>query len=529
MKKTRFLLHILILLLLIACSKSDNDAAEVLPQVMLPTIKTLEANDITENSATLGGNISDDGGSPITERGVCWATTNSPTIKNNFNQNGTGKGSFTTLLKELNENTWYYVRAYATNEKGIIYGDEISFTTLEKPPLVYEGNVTLNSQEMIDEFALNNFSEITGDLTIGYNVNQPELELINNLDKLSHLTTIGGSLFIYGTANLTSSEGLANISWIGGNIEIIGTNMPSITFLENIKEYNGSLTLRRLGSLRSLAGLENCTKINGDLIIDYNPDLIEIDALTNITSVIGRVSIEYNPSLSNLNGLSSLKDVNRFLSIYKNDVLTDISGLHSLETVKWMLSIEHCPLLTNINGLNNLFQVQGIEINDNDALSNLDGLEHVLSVNGITESLAITNNSSLIDINVLALNTEVIKSIQINRNDNLTDLSGLKNLKSIEQLAIEGNNSLTEITGLNNLQSVTQALSISNNDNLISISGFEAISSFEGRLTIWYNRKLSDLCGLTPIFQNGLQEDKYGVDGNAYNPSYQDFFDGKCN
>ncbi|MBR7167647.1 MAG: hypothetical protein IKD33_02420, partial [Bacteroidales bacterium] len=85
---------------------------------------------ITTTSAVCGGTVILDYGYTITERGVCWSTTPSPTIADNHTSDGTGTGTFTSALSGLTDSTTYYFRAYATNEKGTGYGQEYSFRTL---------------------------------------------------------------------------------------------------------------------------------------------------------------------------------------------------------------------------------------------------------------------------------------------------------------------------------------------------------------------------------------------------------------
>ena len=94
-----------------------------------PTLTTVEVTDITLNSAVSGGAITSDGGEEVLEKGVCWSTTQSPTISDTKTMNGTGSGSFTSNLVGLAEGTPYYVRAYATNSVGTGYGNELTFTT----------------------------------------------------------------------------------------------------------------------------------------------------------------------------------------------------------------------------------------------------------------------------------------------------------------------------------------------------------------------------------------------------------------
>ena len=95
-----------------------------------PTVTTTAASSVSSNTATTGGNVTNDGGATVTERGVCYATTQNPTIANSIFTSGTGTGSFTSNLSGLSENTTYYVRAYATNSVGTSYGSQISFTTI---------------------------------------------------------------------------------------------------------------------------------------------------------------------------------------------------------------------------------------------------------------------------------------------------------------------------------------------------------------------------------------------------------------
>lgn len=106
-----------------------------------PTVTTNSVSNITFESATCGGNVTDDGGANVTARGVCWSTSQNPTISDNKTTDGSGTGSFTSNLINLNENTTYYVRAYATNEKGTSYGEQKSFTTLDP---------TINGYEYVD-------------------------------------------------------------------------------------------------------------------------------------------------------------------------------------------------------------------------------------------------------------------------------------------------------------------------------------------------------------------------------------------
>ena len=106
----------------------------------LPTLTTVSASNVTNNSAVSGGNITSDGGSTVTQRGVCWSTNQNPTITDNITTNGSGSGSFTSSITSLITNTTYYVRSYATNGLGTAYGNQINFTTTMPTALLVGSN-----------------------------------------------------------------------------------------------------------------------------------------------------------------------------------------------------------------------------------------------------------------------------------------------------------------------------------------------------------------------------------------------------
>lgn len=86
--------------------------------------------------------MSFDSSEAITERGICYATHSAPTTEDNIVKASRGTGTFTITITGLAEATLYYLRAYAINEAGIAYGNEIVFTTPAKPTMsdtLYEG------------------------------------------------------------------------------------------------------------------------------------------------------------------------------------------------------------------------------------------------------------------------------------------------------------------------------------------------------------------------------------------------------
>lgn len=111
-----------------------NELLFTTDEAILPDVITSEVIEIAWKTAVGGGEVLDDGGASVTERGVCWGTSHNPTTNGNHAQNGTGNGAFSTNISGLRAETTYYVRAYAKNSIGTAYGNELAFTTLSGAP-----------------------------------------------------------------------------------------------------------------------------------------------------------------------------------------------------------------------------------------------------------------------------------------------------------------------------------------------------------------------------------------------------------
>lgn len=108
-----------------------------------PTVTTNNVTNISSSTATVEGEVTDENGSEVIERGICWATSMNPTIADNKISDGAGIGIFSVLLSSLSEETTCFVRAFAINSYGISYGKVIKFTTAGKPT-VYTTNWLAN-------------------------------------------------------------------------------------------------------------------------------------------------------------------------------------------------------------------------------------------------------------------------------------------------------------------------------------------------------------------------------------------------
>jgi hypothetical protein len=116
----------------------------------LPTVDTDDAEDIAKTSATMNGEVTEDGGQNVLERGFVWSLTSNSTTPGNIVPPATytweeteGLGNYgenpfdstTLVIPPLAPRTTYYYRACAENAMGWAYGEQKSFMTLGDPSI----------------------------------------------------------------------------------------------------------------------------------------------------------------------------------------------------------------------------------------------------------------------------------------------------------------------------------------------------------------------------------------------------------
>jgi len=129
---------------LYSCKEDESNTSQ--PKV--PVISTNQVSEISETSAKCGGNIISDNGSPITVSGLCWNTSNNPSVDDFKTTDGSISGAFESIMLGLESGEKYYVRAYATNKNGTGYGSIVSFTT-EEAALIPVTDIDGNLYELV--------------------------------------------------------------------------------------------------------------------------------------------------------------------------------------------------------------------------------------------------------------------------------------------------------------------------------------------------------------------------------------------
>lgn len=378
--------------------------------------------------------------------------------------------------------------------------------------------IVFTAQAQVDSFQINypNCTEIEGNVTIGGNYWMTD---ITNLNGLSVLTTIGGSLMIggqepyYGNPDLTSLSGLDNVTSIGGNFWIWNNDaLTGLIELGNVTYIGGWLSVHYNDLLTNLRGLENVTSIGGGVQISSGDTMTSLTGLEGLTSIGEGLKISNNPALTSLSALENVTSIGGDLVIYNNIALTSLMGLDNIDassiinlyiyennTLSTCEVQSVCDYLVSPNGT---VGIHGNAIGCNNP-------SEVANACGFTLSCLPYGNYyffSQADIDNFQIHypncTELEGSVQIGQYDgsDITNLNGLNVVTSIEEsLYITNNPALTSLLGLDNLTSIGNRLYIVNNNALTSLSGLDNLTSIGGELRVWGNGVLISLMGIDNI------------------------------
>lgn len=329
-------------------------------------------------------------------------------------------------------------------------------------------NLYLNTQAEVDAFAVNfpNCTEILGTLSLS-NLDSD----IHDLEPLSKLEKIGGSVYIQSQSNLTDLSPLNNINHIGGNLAVSNSAAVNIPF-QSLEYLASDLTVQANDNLIDFTGFPLLDSLWGDINIFANENLVSIDALNHITKTRGIISIHLNPALESIGGFNSLIET---------------------RTVQFVDN----PILSVVGGFDNLLTIDGIfNFSNNDDIIIFSGLSNVRYIDN---DIIIRNNDILREINGFPLLEFVGEDILIEFNDSLKRISGFPSLLHIvESLDIKSNYGLHSIEGFDTLRRIDETLNFYECYQLTTINAFEAIDTV-GSVTFRDTWMLEDLSAFSPI------------------------------
>ncbi len=401
------------------------------------------------------------------------------------------------------------------------------------------GQQVFNSQQEIDDFKvnypactqLNETVIIEGAITdlqglsniqeLGKNVFISQTQLID-LDGLQSLNSIGGSLYLEQNENLTSLNGLQNLSSIAEDISspitglgiIIRENplLTSLQQLSNLTLLRGGILLSNNGFISLSGAFSNLSEIEGSLLLQGS-GIGTLEGWENIQR-IGRDLQIIETSITDLTGLSNLEQIDNNLSIEKNANLTGFSGLDMLHTVNRSLQIIENINLLNLTGLEELRDIgilgeeqsSSLSIQGNTVLSSLQGLHNIRNVNG---SVNIVDNDELINLSGLDGLYYVGQKLSIRGNEKLVNLEGLSNLTLFSDdnfsinthgLSVVANPNLVSLYGIGEIIEMDDLIDISNNANLTELNAFHNME-YLGDLQVYGNPKMNRLSAFESLVE----------------------------
>ncbi|MGB3344424.1 MAG: hypothetical protein WBA61_10960 [Aequorivita sp.] len=338
---------------------------------------------------------------------------------------------------------------------------------------VFEGNIHLKSQQEVDDFGLQQYTHVTGDLRIGEY--QDSWSDIEDLTPLRNLTTLDGNLILAFNGKLISTLGLENVFKVGGDLEVARNRV-----------------------LERVEGLQKITSLTGSILFLENFALENLDGLNQITNVGENVTFYDTPKLKNLDWMVNITTIGGFLSIGYTGI-NEVNGLSNLRSLATDLFLSHNPSLKNLDGLGNLStNINHLNLRMNKSLTSIKGIRNI----------------------------NVTGRVEIYSNKLLESLDGLQGIKNPSNLSI-GDTGIVNLEGLNNLTSVKGDFSVGNNWNLKSLSGLDALNNIDGIFGVHTNYFLKDFCELRDFLTNG-NVGSFEATGNSFNPSKQDIIDGNC-
>ncbi|WP_437399568.1 fibronectin type III domain-containing protein [Flagellimonas lutimaris] len=415
-------------------------------------------------------------------------------------------GTTSIELQNLEPNSEYdiYVRGVCSNTNGD-WTNKLSFTT-QCNMEYYEGDITLYTQDDVNTFGEMCYSGVKGSLSIRGYADNSESPKITDLSPLANLQEVTGFISIANNEALENLSGLEGLKRVGHLYLNSNKKLYSIEALSGLEEIYGEMTLYSNQDTEGIA-------------INFCPALKSLEGLHNITSVV-RLTIMSNDSLENLNGLRGLKTISVHATIEGNPLLTSMAGLNQLESVGHRLKIRQLNSLVSLEGLEMLKIVGQFDIEVNESLISLSAISNLQSVD---EFDIIGNNLENLD----GINLDIVKEDFFLETRVLKNLNGILGTSTTSNLRIYFS-SLISLNGLETLESA-KSIEISANSQLTDLSGLEGLRSIDDRIYIGMNNQLSNFCALDGLINIGGFSGEWSVEKNPLNPSLEDMQNGICN
>lgn len=283
----------IVVLSLLGCTKSESlnvvSETEKPVPISLPKLGNIAVVSLSTTQAILKTKVESSAGSSVTDRGICWALHNNPTIDDSKASPTviSGSGEYEVRLTNLEGGKVYYAKAYASNSKGRSYGpffefkvDSYNDAKMEATDILF---YKLNSVELSSKIETSGGADIK---EVGFCVSANHNPTVN--DRKVVASNIENMRFKADVNNLELGKNYFVRSYIvtakgtyyGSQREMQTYNKGKITVKFNDPSSIPTDVYERLKSMADFGVkiLEEHTSIVKTVTIEYNPGVATADA-----------------------------------------------------------------------------------------------------------------------------------------------------------------------------------------------------------------------------------------------------------
>ncbi len=304
---------------------------------------------------------------------------------------------------------------------------------------------------------------------------------------LLSLEYIGGNFDMRGNILLESLNGMENLMAIGEDFYFDGTRLKEINALSALETIGGSVTIRFNSKLATLEGLMNLTSINGELFIRSNSDLLTLYGLDNIdpesitdltirncfrlnicevASICSYLSMGGNADIAgNEQGCLSVEQVNLACEAVEDETICLLQGI----TISRQGQLDSFAI--NYPGCVHILGNVTIQSGTQDPINNVGGLNHIETIGG---DLIIRQNSSLIYLHGFDSLQWIGGSLRITMNAMLVEILGFNNVTEIAT-ALD----VQVLSQTNSMNAFSKLTTVGSNFRLSQSSAVENFGNFE--------------------------------------------------
>lgn len=372
-------------------------------------------------------------------------------------------------------------------------------------------DIFFSKQEDIDNF--NTYftacNELFGSITIRGND-------ITNVDSLYRIKYISGDLHISQTPGLVQLAGLRNLDSIGGTLSVYNSSaLNSLAGFEKLKTVESIY----LNLNQTDLTFPSLTHVASNLIVKYDKDSLVINA--PIAEVGNNLDLALGKDLQFIGGLSELERIGGDCTFQGPLDLANLPLMLSLNDIEGTLTIRKNSFINDLHGLDSLHSIYGLTVFDCENLSNIASINRLTTLQG---GLSFSKLPSLIHVDWLSGLTSIKGELSFEHNENLNSLAGLSNLESLGGLTLANNpnlknnsidfplidslahsllifqqHGLTDVSFLSSLTHIEKDLSILNCDSIVSLDGFENLSTINGKFTLGILPQLTSITTNKPF------------------------------